>query len=238
MIIAITESDRFLFESAVDAQGIRSIINSVNSRLIYFNTYNLGLSNLGSGLLDPIPMGNGRAFNLPYQVVRFEGLGASVVAESIPEGIQVKISSDNAVLASTLVMHFDNYLTLRRFSINFGLSTSHIADRCALMNTAFHYLPTVLGYIVHTGSRPRTDFTLADPRQYESRGGTEESTQWLGDIRSVTNPRENLTGIAKRSHERAGYYRKNADGSMSWVRPTIVHPDDYEPDGRPKKPKF
>ena len=241
MIIHIDDRDRFLFQSAVDTQGIQFIVNNLNSRLVYFDDQNLGLSILGPGLLNHIPMGTGGRFPLPYSFVRFEIpvanlVGTTFTAESIPGGTKVVITAnDRDFIPPRLILEFDEYLTLRRLNLNFGLTDKRIDARCTLMSAAFSHLPTILGYMVHVGTRQRTDFTLGDPRQYSSHGSSEESVQHIGDVKVITNPRDNPTGIAKRPHERAGHYRQNADGTRTWIAPTVVHPDDYEPSDRPKK---
>lgn len=245
MIIHLNPSDRFLFHSAVDAQGIQHIINDLNSQLVYDVNGCLSPSVLGSLLISPIRMHTGGSFSLPYSYIEFEtsllqDSSITFRAEMKNGGFRIFINrTSNHLFASNLYMEFDSYLTLTAFSINFGpFAQHHITERRILMNAAFMDLPTILGYIVDTNTRNRTSFTLGDPRQYTVQDNHDaDSVQNLGDILQVTNPRDNPTGITKRPHERAGHTRQLSDGRIIDVQPTTVHRDDYEPDDRPRKLK-
>lgn len=245
MIIALNPQDRFIFHSAVPVQDIQLIINDLNSQLTYHSDWELGPSVLGAWLINPIPMGLGDFYCLPFSSIDFETSflqdpSITFKAFTVGDGFAIGISQSGTIAdEGNLYMEFDGYMTLKSFGINFNAFTqSHINTRRVLMNAAFMDLPTILGYIVDTNTRNRTSFTLGDPRQYNVLDNHDSApVQNLGDILQFTNPRENPTGITKRPHERAGHTRQLADGRIIDVQPTTVHRDDYEPDGRPKNIK-
>ena len=242
MSIQLNPQDRFIFHSAVAAQDIQFILNDLNSQLFYDTPHSLSTDILGSHLLNPIPMGNGNPYTLPYSTIEFDTSllldpTIKVQAESLLDGFRIFfLHSDGFFTNCTLFLEFDSYMTLRHFGISFGpMAQSHPHERRMVMNAAFIDLPTILGYIVDTNSRNRIPFTLGEPRQYNVLDNHDsQPVQNLGDIRQITNPRDNPTGITKRPHERAGHTRQLADGRIIDVSPTTVHRDDFEGEDRPK----
>lgn len=243
MIIHLNPQDRFIFHSAVDTQSIQVIINDLNSQLIYDINRCLSPTILGAALTYPLAMHTEGSFFLPFSMLEFETTllqdpSIKFTAEQTNEGFRIFIFHGDTMFGSRLYMEFNSFLTLTHFGIVLGPFSVHVTERRALMNAAFMDLPTILGYIVDTNMRNRTSFTLSDPRQYTVRDNHDgPSFQNLDDIRQITNPRDNPTGITKRPHERAGHTRQLSDGRIIDVQPTTVHRDEYEPDGSPRKLK-
>lgn len=245
MIIGITPADRDLNQSAVDAQGIQMLINSLNSMLVITAPSLLSPSPFGPKLINPIPMGPGIACKLPWQLAEFQMFDYPIPIEfkalQMQDHIQISIATnpDATFSRSVMYMQFDEFLTLKSLCISFGIGVSNYATtRQVLMNAAFTDLPTILGYLVTFNTRSRTEFTLGDPRSYNVNGSHSAPTQTLGDVRHITNPRDNPTGITKSPHERSGHKRRLPSGQIIEVAPSIVHREDYVPDNQPKKLKY
>lgn len=244
MLIAITPADRFMNQSAVDTQGIQRIINGLNSQLTFTSQTMLSSSPLGPVLISPIPMGFGDHYMLPWNFIEFQipdhPVSTKFTITRFEDVFQVSVQVGSGYNTTTLYADFDYYLNLKRFCIVYGFMVQNYgAGRQAVMDAAFIDLPTLLGYIVTFNSRDRTQFTLGDPRVYNvNNDHTSQPTHNLGDIREITNPRDNPTGITKRPHERVGHERTLASGKVIEVAPAIVHRDEYVPDNQPKKLKY
>lgn len=245
MIIGISPADRDLNQSAVDVQGIQMLINSLNSMLVPTAPSILSPSAFGPKLINPIPMGPGILCSLPWSTFELTLLDYPMAIEfkvmQMQDHIQISIASNpyDKFRRSVLYMQFDPFLTLTSFCISFGIADSNFGlTRQTLMNAAFSDLSTVLGYLVTFNTRSRTEFTLGDPRSYDVHGSHSAPTQNLGDIRHITNPRDNPTGITKAPHERSGHKRRLQSGEIIEVAPSIVHRENYVPDNQPKKLKY
>lgn len=247
--IVLNTQDRYMFESAVDTQGIREIMRNYSSRLVqsFYSQNALTISPFSSSLPseDQVHLGVGMPVNLPY--------GSMEVLSEVPyafpmtfhmlskaEGgfqVQVNLMENDIFQRSMILIDFDPHIIMTHFSLNFGVST---VNRFGIMNTLIQAmlqeLPVMLGYIVHWNTRNRIPYTLGEPREYNVLDDhTSPSTQNVGDIKSITNPRDNPTGITKRPHERAGHKRRLSSGEIIEISPTIVHQDEYVPDNQPKK---
>lgn len=246
MLTLFTVNDRYNFESAVPTQDIRSIVHNLNSGLIpMFGRSALALLPIYTELPKRIPMGPDQAYRLPHSVINVSVEAQYPITPEIKivdtqDGFRISISVGLEYLAKThAILDFDEYMRLTHFHVDFEPWVRYQGDgRIAVMNVLYDQLPSLLGYIVWCNSRARSSITLGEPQEYEARGSNADPTQYLGPVRDVTNPRDNPTGIPKRPHERSGFFRQNADGTKTWVPPTVVHKDRFEGEDRPKKPKF
>lgn len=242
--LQISHDDRDMFETAVPVFTIQQAIDDLNCRLIYSgpDSSRLTPSVCSSRVSPPVQMAPDQSYRLPYREIDFQ----LAWQYNFPLGLKLQetLSGSRLIVAinygytsaSMATLDFDEYLRLTHFEIKFSYTiANHGAARQDIMNVLYHELAGILGYIVTMNTRGRSYVTLGDIRDFAVHNDrSSPSVQNIGNVREITNPRDNPTGITKRPHERSGYYRRLPNGQTTFVSSTIVHRDEYEPTNEPK----
>jgi hypothetical protein len=247
--INIDQPNRIRLQSMTPYLNIALAVQGLKSRLKPWHPMRWTIDSpiFGSRLNHPIAFATGDTeYLIPYPVFELQIQGPDIYPKQVridrtPEGFRMAMYNffGDIWIQSNVSLEFDRFLNLTGISVMFGPNANPFSAVEALFRDLEQELPTVLGYIVANTLRGRQQYTLGEIHTFNVRGNHDSpSTQNLGAVREITNPRDNPTDITKRPHERAGHLRKLASGRVIEISPTVVHKDDYEPNDESKNPKF